>query len=121
MVDVAARAKPGPIPFRAPRQQPSGSHLADHPHDLAAKLDALGDRALSEAQEPDLVHAEDAPGGLLFAAPDPRDVLARYRGVEATGVAVGQNQVGHRDPGRGPAGHGATRPEVSVIGMRDNN
>lgn len=48
VVDMAARAKPGPVPFRAPRQQLSGAHLADHPHDLAAELDALDDCALSE-------------------------------------------------------------------------
>jgi hypothetical protein len=34
VVDVSARAKPGPVPFRAPRQQPSGSHLTDHPDDV---------------------------------------------------------------------------------------
>lgn len=121
VVDMAARTEPGPVPFRAPRQQPSWSHLADHPHDLTAKLDTLGDRALRKPQKPDIVDTEDAGGGLLFGASDPRDVLARHRGVETTSVSVGQNQIGHRDPGRRPASYGATRPEVSVVGMRNNN
>ena len=87
VVDMAVGVKPGPVPFRAPRQQPLGSHLADHPHDLAAKLDALENSALSQAQKPDIADTEDASRCLLLTAPDPRDVRARHRGVEATGVA----------------------------------
>jgi hypothetical protein len=85
------------------------------------KLDALDDSALSEAQKPDIADTEDARRCLLFRAPDPRDVRARHCGVEPTGVTIGENQVGHQDSGGRPAGHGATRPEVSVIRMSNSH
>ena len=73
------------------------------------------------AEEEDLRHADRIRRvGLLLPAKC-RNVVASHAGVEAAGIAIGDDAVAHLHPGFGHLRDGSGGTEVDVIGMSSHD
>ena len=93
---------------RCPRPQP---------RDVAAQLVGRVELAVHVAEEAQVGDAERLGGRGLLGPADRRHLRARQVAVVAAGLAVGAQAVRHLDARVGPAGDGAARAEVDVVGV----
>ncbi len=106
-----------PVAVGERQHHPLRADSTDLAGDVAAQIEAGGDRAVGIAEKDDVVDADDLRGRALLGLAQDGHLLAR-RVVETAGVAVRGDAVGDLDAGGRPAGDGARRPEVDVVRVR---
>jgi hypothetical protein len=115
-------AKTLPVPLRAPGQHPLRAHLPDDPHEILMQVLArMCHAALSEAEEPDLMHTQQRRGFLLLRPADTRNLAARNVRVESARIAISQNAIRHFDTRVCPRGDCAARPELGIVRVSDDH
>ena len=58
--------------------------------------------AVHVVQEAHVFDTQGQPGSPLLGLPNPRNLAARNGGVRAPGIPIGDDAIGHGDPGIGP-------------------
>lgn len=106
---------PRPVAFGRMSDNTLRPYLPDHPADVPAQVKGQLHPSIGIAEEPDIADAELLGRRPLLFAPHRRDVLPRHLGIEAAGVAVGGDAIGHANARVGPAGDRCARCEVDII------